>query len=422
MKKLWTVAYKDILVNFRDPAGLLLMLIAPLALTLVISAAFGGSSSGSPTITAIPVAVVSLDRGQFGDVIWQAFTSQDLADLMAPVQVDSAEAARAMVDDDKVAAAVIVPDGFSESILPSDITENGNSPLPESSKTTVEVYANPTRSISVGVVRSVVDTILDRILAGRISGQVGVTQLILSGRLAPQDAAALGESIGRQAGEESTQTGPVSMQTQVYTPQATAEDNFSWLKYSTASMAIFFLMYSLTRSTRSILAEKENGTLPRMLVAPTSRAEILGGKMLGSFLSGCIQMAILILAGTLLFHISWGPPAAVILVTLSLVLAVTGWGLLAAAFARTPGQASAIGSAITLVFAALAGNFVPRFALPDWLQKISLITPNAWGIDNYYGLMNGKGLPDVLTGILVMTLMGVVLFGASILAFRRQIG
>jgi ABC-2 type transport system permease protein len=132
-------------------------------------------------------------------------------------------------------------------------------------------------------------------------------------------------------------------------------------------------------------------------------------------------MGVLIISSSLLFQMNWGDPLAVTLTTLALVLAATGWGLIPAAFSRSSGQAASAGTAIVLIFAALAGNFVPRMAMPEILQKISLITPNAWGIETYYAMVNGSGLADILPAIWALLGMAAITFTISILMFRRQL-
>ncbi|MCK7526881.1 MAG: ABC transporter permease [Ignavibacteriales bacterium] len=52
------------------------------------------------------------------------------------------------------------------------------------------------------------------------------------------------------------------------------------LAYMAPGMALMFLMYTVSYGGRSILAERAQGTLPRLLVSPTSTAQMLGGKVL----------------------------------------------------------------------------------------------------------------------------------------------
>ena len=75
---------------------------------------------------------------------------------------------------------------------------------------------------------------------------------------------------------------------------------------------------------------------------------------------------------------------------------------------------------MALVFAGLAGNFVPRQNYPEWLQTLSLVTPNAWALEGFQSLGSGGGLADVLLPVIALTIMGVVLFVVSTVLFRRQ--
>jgi ABC-2 type transport system permease protein len=419
VKKIFQIAFKDLRITFRDPVGMILMLIAPLALTLVISAAFGGSGSGGTSIGRIPIAVINRDTGQFGPYILEAFNSDQVSELVEVKDFPSEEAARQAVDQDELAAVVIIPENFSASLIPQNSGMGSGSLQTQTSQ--VVLYNNPSRSISTSIVRAIVDTIIGQFITGSAAGQVSIEQLLTSGRMDVSQAITSGESIGRAVGEESLTDSLIALQVSTYTPEGKVQEDFDWLKYSAASMAILYLTFTLNSSGRSILRERESGTLTRILTAPLSSAELLGGKLIAGVATGLFQMGVLIISSSLLFQMNWGDPLAVTLTTLALVLAATGWGLIPAAFSRTASQAASAGTAIVLIFAALAGNFVPRMAMPEILQKISLITPNAWGIETYYALVNGAGLADILPALWALLGMAAITFAVSILMFRRQL-
>jgi ABC-2 type transport system permease protein len=419
VKKTLQIAFKDLRITFRDPVGMILMLIAPLALTLVISAAFGGSGSGGSSIGLISIAVINRDTGQFGPYILEAFQSEQVSELVEVKDFPSEEAARLAVDHDELASVVIIPENFSASLIPQN--SGFGSGILQTQTSQVTMYNNPSRSISTSIVRAIVDTVVGQFITGSAAGQVAIEKLITSGRMDVSQAITSGENIGRAVGEESLTDSLIDLQVSTYTPEGKLQEDFSWLKYSAASMAILYLTFTLTSSGRSILRERESGTLTRILTAPLSSAELLGGKLIAGVATGLFQMGVLIISSSLLFQMNWGDPLAVTLTTLALVLAATGWGLIPAAFSRSSGQAASAGTAIVLIFAALAGNFVPRMAMPEILQKISLITPNAWGIETYYALVNGSGLADILPAIWALLGMAAITFAISILMFRRQL-
>src|SRR5512140_1395176 len=121
MKKLLTIALKDLKIMFRDPSSLLWMLAMPIALTLAMAFAFGRLTGGGQAagLSNIPVIIVDLDGGQMSQPIVQTFQSQELADLIAATTSTDEAAARQAVNEDKVAAAIIIPAGFTEKIIPT---------------------------------------------------------------------------------------------------------------------------------------------------------------------------------------------------------------------------------------------------------------------------------------------------------------
>lgn len=425
MQQVLTITWKELLTNFRDRSGLILMFVAPFALILVIGAAFGGfSDQSTPTIGQIPVILVNQDLGEFSTYMIDAFYSDELSDFVTPTLSTDETQARAAVDNDQAAAVVIIPSNFSESIYPkalqnADFSGMSDEIAPEREKSTIEVYRNPSRPISSGIIRSIVDTILDRFVSGGLAAEINILQMIQTGLITPDQAPEMGEKLGKEAAENTIETDFISLKIENYSDEQKHVE-FDWLTYSVPSMAILYLMFTINAAGRSILTEKNQGTLPRMLVTPTTATHVIGGKMLGAFLTGVLQMAVILFGGTLLYGIQWGSIPGLIILTLAVVAAATGWSMIIAAFSRTPGQASAIGTAITLTFAAAAGNFLPRGALPEWLQNASLITPNGWGLEGYTNLSIGNGFMSIVPAIVALFSMALILFFVSSLIFRRQ--
>jgi ABC-2 type transport system permease protein len=172
---------------------------------------------------------------------------------------------------------------------------------------------------------------------------------------------------------------------------------------------------------RSILAERQEGTLARMMASPTSATQVMGGKVAGIFLTGMAQVSVLIIACGLLFQLRWGNPAAVALLIAATAAGATGWGLLIAAISDRPGQVSSYGTALMLIFGILGGSFV-QLNLDGPLSWLSKITPNAWAIAGFNSLSAGGTLNDIMPDLLALALMAVVLFIISVTVFRRRSG
>jgi ABC-2 type transport system permease protein len=410
MKKLIIIGLKDLKLVFRDRAALILMLLAPFLLTLGLGFVTGRFSGGSKTgISNIQVILVNQDEGQLGQALVDVFQSDQLSELVTPIIVKGPADARQQVNDDIAAAAVIIPVGFSNSVIPTD-------PQTPPQALQIEIYINPTRPTSAGVIKTIVDEFISRVEVGRVSGEVTVTQLLASGLIQPQDAMQIAQTIGAQNAKIASTNDAITLKT---VTNDGSQVQFDILAYMTPGMALMFLMFTVSNGGRSLMIERFQGTLPRLLISPTSSSQILGGKVFGIFLTGTAQMLILIIGSSLFFQLHWGDPMAVLALVLASVFGAVGWGLLITAVLKTPGQISAIGTAIMLTFGILGGTFVNREILPGWLKTFSLITPNAWGMDGFQTLALGGGLTDILNPISGLLIMGAFLFLVSVFLFNR---
>jgi ABC-2 type transport system permease protein len=412
MKKIFLLGWKDLVLAFRDRAAIILMLLAPFVLTLglgFVTGSFSGSNNATG-LSSIPVTLVNQDEGELGGELVRLFQSADLAELVAPQVSDDLAAARKQVDDDQTAAAILVPAGFSASIIPD--ASGRTAPVVK-----IEVYANPSRPTSSGIIESIVAQFVNQVELGRIGAQVTVTGLIQAGLVSPQQAAGLGAQIGASQAQ-GVDSG------QIITLKESEQDggvqNFNVLAYMAPGMALMFLMFTVSHGGRTLLVERSQGTLPRLLVSPVSTSQVLLGKMFGIFLTGTAQMLILIVTCSLLFRLEWGDSLGVLVLVLAAVVGAVGWGMLITALAKTPGQASSFGSAIMLIFGILGGSFFDISMLPAWFRVLSRITPNAWGLDGFTTLALGGRLVDILPAIGGLLGMGALLFAVSLIIFTRR--
>jgi len=414
MNKLLLIGIKDLKLMFRDRAALTFMLLAPFLLTLAMGFVTGRFSGGSTGISDIPVIIVNLDQGDLGNALEDLFNSADLAELMEPSASSDPEAARQLIESNEASAAIIIPKGFTQSIIPAAGATFGQDYV-EPEPIQIEVYTNPSSPTSAGIVKAVVDEFISRIEEGRTSGMTSFLQLMQSGLVDPQNIEAEAGTLFQNV--EQTESNTITLTKNTEGADAV---EFDLLSYFAPGIALMFLMYTVSYGGRSILAERAGGTLPRLMISPTQTAQVLGGKVLGIFFMGVAQVGILILASTMFFQVRWGDALGVIVLILAAVLGATGWGMLITAFARTPAQVANTGTIVMLIFSILGGSFISLENFPPFMQTISKITPIAWGLDGFTTLALGGTLPNLVEPITALLIMGAVLFGIAVVLFNRN--
>jgi ABC-2 type transport system permease protein len=185
---------------------------------------------------------------------------------------------------------------------------------------------------------------------------------------------------------------------------------------------IFFIVLPMTGT---FIQERINGTHQRLLAMPVNDLTLMIGRILAytgvcvvqCVLIGCIGKWILPLWGSPPLEIGGSAPALVIMAA-SIILAATGYGILLGTVVDTYEQASMIGPISVVIAAALGGIMVPVYAMPAFMQKISLFSPLAWGLNGVLDVfVRGGGAMDVLPQAGRLT----AFFGACILlAWLRQ--
>ena len=410
--KIWTIAWKDTLIRFRDRNALILMLAAPLLISAIIGSAFGGfvSGGGAAPLSDIPLIIVNADEGELGQTFTDLLTTNipELVELLEPTEMSDLDEARAIVQAGESRAVVYIPANFSASLQG------------DSEATAVQLYTDPAATITPNIIRGIVNQIANEFASRRISGQITAEHLTEE-YVANLDAALadLGTAIAAELQADEIDSGTISLN-RVVLGEA---NDFNPFAFFVPSMGIFFLVFTMMDGTRSILDEDREGTLDRLVSTPTSHSQILLGKIFGVFLTGILQFVIYVAASRLLFGVNWGSSwTGLALMTLMTVAAFTSLGAFIAAFARDANQANIFGSAIAMLSGALGGNFTSTFNFPAWLDFASKFTVNRWSIDGFVDLtLFNLGLSAVLPEIGVLLTITAVFFALGLWQFQRRI-
>jgi ABC-2 type transport system permease protein len=162
------------------------------------------------------------------------------------------------------------------------------------------------------------------------------------------------------------------------------------------SYTVLFTFFLINLMARSLIHERQMGTLFRLRAAPISSSSVLAGQTVPFFMVSVVQGILLFVFGRALFGMSWGhSPAMLLPVLICTSLAATGLGLLTATLVTTEAQVSTYATLLVIGLAGISGCFMPRDWLPDLVRDVSLATPHAWALIAYDRLLVRPGADSI---------------------------
>lgn len=384
------IAVKDLRQRVRDKSLLILAFIAPLSLGFIFGVILGGLEPSDDQIT-FEYGIVDLDGGALASAFVSMTEDLEAGGLVEMTTYEDVDAAREGVESADVAAAFVLPSGLSDAFATRTEIQ-------------IQVIGGVDSPIATNVGASIARGFATR---SSTSGLVASTA-IATGVIPPDEAAAMAVEVGArpslaQIEQIELDTGRLDFSTQMM-----------------AGMAIFFAFFVSGTAVTGILTEREEGTLPRLLVSPASRAAILFGKAGATIVVGIVALIALMVASTVLMGAAWGSPVGVLPLIVAGVLAATGIMSLVGGLAKNAEQAGNLQAIVAVSMAMLGGAF--GLAAPDagslWAVAASL-TPVYWFLTGLEDLAAG-GPADVMPATVAMLAMAVVTGGLAA-TFARKV-
>lgn len=202
-----------------------------------------------------------------------------------------------------------------------------------------------------------------------------------------------------------------------------ADSGYDGLMHSMIGFTIFFSMYTMVFSIGTILSDKQYKTWERMLVSPVSRASILGGTMTVSYLTGAVQMGVLILCGKYLLKIDWGNSMpGVLLVSAAFVFSVTSLGLMLSSFIKTQGQLGTLAPIVLTSTSMLGGCMWPLEIVNNKaLLFLAELTPQKWAMQGIESIASmGMGFEAAILPTIVLVGMGLIYFVIGVKTLNQE--
>jgi ABC-2 type transport system permease protein len=409
----------------RDRAAFVLSFVVPVVFFSVFAAIFGGPSRS--TTRRIPVAVVDEDRSTNSGRFLEALraeaglslrTTEEPAGLKAGPTLDRAGAER-MVRAGEVSVALILPKGFGETPLRFD---------PSPDRPRLLILADTSDPVApqvlTGLLQKVAMTAMPDVMA-----QAGIAQIDRwAGPLTAEQRAKLEENVRRLRETVGMETGTprrdsgglVAVEVRDLLGETKKNPTSALLA---AGLGVMFLLFSASGAGGALIEEAESGTLDRILATNVTMTELLLGKLL--YLSGVAvtQLVVMFVWGELFFGVElYRHVPGFLIMTAVTAVAASSFGLVLAALSRSRIQLVAISNLSILVMSALGGSMVPRYFLSENIQRLGLVTLNAWAIDGFMKVFwREEPLSHLGPQVGVLLAASVVLFaGARRLARRWE--
>lgn len=354
------IARKEILELWRHAGVVSFILILPILEMFVLGYATAGG------IDDLPAAVVDGDNSAASRRLIQAIHQARSFDVVALPETSAQ--AEWLLDEGKVSAAFIVPQGFERD--GDDVTVAA---IIDGSDTAVASYA---AAYAVGVVGHFTAQTLDGL------------------------------------------TAPVGAETRIWYNQDLRRENF----YIPALLGAMMSLVVLAITAVCVVRERERGTLEQLMVTPIRPIELIAGKLIPVIVIAYAELVVMLLITTQVFDVPVEGSLALYAGLLAVyLLAEMGVGILISTLAGSQSQALPTIFLLVTMNGTLAGFFTPVDMMPPLVQIASAFVPLRYFVDMTRQLFaKGAGFHDLAPQLVPLAGMSVALFAASAWVLKRR--
>ncbi|MBT9163692.1 MAG: hypothetical protein DDT24_00612 [Chloroflexi bacterium] len=403
LRHIWFIALKDLKLFATDRMALLFAILFPFLFVILFDFLLAGVG-GEDKRLELHLVTREAEGGLSHQIIGAIETKDD--SQLKPGEPEiiwhrDYDEARQAVENRELAGFLAFPADFTEGVLMGYGAE-------------LEVVVNPEAINITAALNGLARAIASRVGAQQVATDATIGLLVEQGLATAGEVPDIGPAILQQLfsgrGDPATERAFIEFRTEkVGEVEAMNPANFVIPGY-----LVMFVFFAAALSAQTIVRERQNHTLERLLAGSVRRESILGGIFAGTAARGLIQIAIFWTAGILIFKIDLGlSPAAVIILSIMMVIMSSAFAIMLATLARTERSAASIAVLSSLVLAPLGGCWWPLFITPEWMQFIAKITPHGWATTGFNKLMVfgadfSAAVPEMLALIGFTAVFGII--------------
>ncbi|MGE0087642.1 MAG: ABC transporter permease [Desulfococcaceae bacterium] len=421
MIKLTATVFKELLLLARDRSGMLVLFFMPAALVVVISLV---QENVLKTTGESDIGILFIDRDlqSLGRIFEEQLQKSASVKIIRQIggQELTEDSARKLVADGDFQICIVIQEGLSEAVQKQAVRQIRSSFASEKTAQNhpdeealpgLTLYFDP---MIQGSFRSAMINALHRMtLAIEMEIKAGIISEVVPAQI--RSVLQTASPYGMDFSEET----PLSVdslwgQKRIMEIRTASEEGMGKLPTSVQqnvpAWALFGMFFIVVPLGGSIIREKQEGTLVRLLTLPVPYLTILSGKIIAYVLVCVIQFGIILLMGKHILPLLGTPvlemgssPFAIAAVVICSALAASGYGVMLGTVARTYEQASMFGPVSVVIAAALGGIMVPVYVMPRMMQQISHFSPLAWGLNALTDIfVRGGNIKTVLPELLLL--------------------
>ncbi len=414
MKRYLASTIKDIKLLLRDVAGLAMLFGMPVVL-IVIMSLLQDSTFRALEEKKLPIVILNLDDDRFGEDIVEGLKTSRFFKVTEQGEKNVSSLKKQVEAGDFQIGIVIRPQATSMmkerikknivDILPAeDSLVFGSVPL-VSDPAHVDLYFDPiTKNSFKQSITSAINEFSSAVEA-KIVFEVYSSLFI--------------DLLGVELREVEEFKRPVEISTQFAGENEEMIPNS--VQHNVPAWTIFAMFFIVIPLAGNIIKERESGISQRLSVIAGTGLPVILGKVTTFFFVGLIQAATMLTVGFFILP-SLGLPQlvlsghffALIVITIAVSLAASGYGVVIGTIASSQEQSSIFGSISVVILAAIGGIWVPTFMMSDTMQTISMMSPLNWAINGYYDIfLRNAEFNDILNYSAYLILFFMTCIGLS---------
>lgn len=402
--KLKRSVIKEILLQMRDPGGLIILFVMPLVLIITITIIQDGTFR-SVSDTSIPILLIDNDKGSISETVKTQISESGSFKMITSIddRAVTEEEASEYVFKGKYQLAIVIPEHLSRD-LKQKVDQNVHTIL---SSLGFEENTLATEEIQPKEIKLYFDPATQQAFKNSVKN--GIERMIAT--IENQSIyKAFEEQLGEDVESHFVQESFISFREMSPSGEESIIPNS--VQHNVPAWTLFAIFFIVVPLSINIVKEKQQGTLVRLISNPVPYAIVLAGKTITYLIICLIQFYLMVAVGVYLFPYLDLPSLEVsghlflmTLVALLSGLAAIGFGVLLGTIAKTPEQSAPFGATSVVVLAAMGGVWVPVFAMPKVMQYLAVASPMNWGLEAFYDVLLRKAtLTDLLPEFILLLL------------------